>query len=305
MTDSVRTEGDTWDITTSVGFTALLVAAARAVEADRADALARDPYARIFIEAAGDPRTQAMLNSAEGADGPLSASRHLGIRTKFFDDFVTDAVAAGIRQVVILASGLDTRGYRLDLPTDTVVYELDQPEVLAFKTETLAAHGATAAAGLHTVGIDLRENWPAALVGTGFDATAPSAWLAEGLLPYLPADAQALLFERIVELAAPGSRAAVEGQTGAFDLDGFRALQQKYATPDNPLGDFDVTSLFLADAEREDPADYLAGQGWTVRREGGPVELSERYGVGGAVLPDDAARLSGVIEYFTAELPRS
>lgn len=305
MTESVRTDGDTWDITTSVGFTALLVAAARAVENERADALAHDPYARVFLEAAGDPRTLAMLASADESGSPISASRHLGIRTKFFDDFVTDAVAAGVRQIVILASGLDSRGYRLALPGETVVYELDQPEVLAFKTETLAAHGAIPSAGLRNVAVDLRDDWPAALASVGFDASAPSAWLVEGLLPYLPSDAQTLLFERIAELAAPGSRAAVEGQIGKLDLDGFRAVQQKYSTPDNPLGDFDVTSLFVADAGREDPADYLAGEGWTVRREGGPVELSRRYGVEGAVLPEDAARLSGVIEYFSAELPAS
>ncbi|CAM3921196.1 SAM-dependent methyltransferase [Tsukamurella strandjordii] len=305
MTDSVRTDGDTWDITTSVGFTALLVAAARAVENDRPDALAHDPYARVFLEAAGDPRTLAMLASADDSGSPISASRHLGIRTRFFDDFVIDAIAAGLRQVVILASGLDSRGYRLELPSTTVVFELDQPEVLAFKSATLGEHGATPAAHLRAVPVDLRDDWPAALSAAGFDPGAPSAWLVEGLLPYLPSDAQKLLFERIVTLAAPGSRVAVEGQIGKLDLDGFRAVQQKYSTPDNPLGDFDVTSLFVADAEREDPAEYLASEGWTVRREGGPVELGSRYGVEGAVLPEDAARLSGVIEYFTAELPAS
>lgn len=301
MTENARTDGDTWTITTGVGFTALLVAAARAVESDRDDALARDPHARAFIEAAGDPRTIAMLEAADRADTPLSASRHLGLRTRFFDDVVADALSAGVRQLVILASGLDTRGYRLDLPADTVVYELDLPDVLAFKSDTLAAHGVAPAARLRAVPVDLREDWPAALTGAGFDPGAPSAWLAEGLLPYLPSDAQSLLFERIVALAAPGSRVAVEGRAGELDLDGFRAVQKKYATEDNPIRDFDVTSLFVADAARRDPAEYLASEGWTVHRAGGPVDLGRRYGVTDAVLPEDAARLTGVIEYFTAE----
>ncbi|MGV7637153.1 class I SAM-dependent methyltransferase, partial [Mycobacterium kansasii] len=85
------------------------------------------------------------------------------------------------------------------------------------------------------------------------------------------AAAQVLLFERIVELSAPGSRVAVEGQNGPLDLDGFRAITAKYSQKGNPLGDFDVTSLFVADEDRSDPAEFLTAQGWTVTRAGNPV----------------------------------
>ncbi|NMD55767.1 MULTISPECIES: SAM-dependent methyltransferase [Tsukamurella] len=302
MASSARTDGDTWTITTSVGFTALLVAAARAVETERPDALAQDPYARVFLEAAGDPRAVALADAGDGEGNPMAATRHLGVRTRFFDDFVRDAVAAGTRQIVILAAGLDSRAYRLDLPAGTVVYELDQPEVLAFKEETLDAHRARPAAGLRHVPIDLRDDWPTALRSTGFDGAAPTAWLVEGLLPYLPAAAQALLFERIVELSAPGSRVAVEGQLGPLDLDRFRAITEKYSQEGNPLGDFDVTSLFVADEDRDDPVDFLTAQGWTVERAGNPVELGHSYGVQDTV-PADAALMADTIGYFTAALP--
>ena len=132
------------------------------------------------------------------------------VRTHFFDAHFAGAVAAGIRQVVILASGLDSRAYRLDWPAGTTVYEIDQPKVLEYKSATLAAHGATPSADRHEVAIDLRQDWPAALIAAGFDPKAPTAWLAEGLLMYLPAEAQDRLFTQITELSAPGSRVAAE-----------------------------------------------------------------------------------------------
>lgn len=301
MANTARTDGDSWNITTSVGFTALLVAAARAVETGRADSLAHDPYARVFLEAADDGRALALADAGAAAGSPMSATRHLGVRTRFFDEFVTEAVDSGIRQVVILAAGLDTRGYRLPLPAGTAVYELDQPAVLAFKSGALADRGVRPAAELHHVAVDLRDDWPTALQDTGFDGAAPSAWLVEGLLPYLPAAAQALLFERIVALSTPGSRVAVEGQIGRLDVEGFREISRKYTAPGNPLGEFDVTSLFVADEDREDPAEYLALHGWSVERWGSPMELGRTYGVEDAV-PEDAERISGSIGYFTAEL---
>src|SRR6202035_393416 len=133
-----------------------------------------------------------------------------GVRTHFFDAYFSTAVAAGIRQVVILASGLDSRAYRLDWPAGTTVFEIDQPKVLEYKAATLAAHGATPSADRHEVAIDLRQDWPAALIAEGFDPKAPTAWLAEGLLMYLPAEAQDRLFTQITELSAPGSRVAAE-----------------------------------------------------------------------------------------------
>src|SRR6202030_3962633 len=217
---ALRTDDDTWDIATSVGTTAVMVAAARAAETDRPDPLIRDPYAKLLVSEAGTGVWENMLDGSlldkvEAIDPEAAAVfQHMrsyqAVRTHFFDAHFTGAVAAGIRQVVILASGLDSRAYRLDWPAGTTVYEIDQPKVLEYKSATLAAHGATPSADRHEVAIDLRQDWPAALIAEGFDPKAPTAWLAEGLLMYLPAEAQDRLFTQITELSAPGSRVAAE-----------------------------------------------------------------------------------------------
>jgi methyltransferase (TIGR00027 family) len=129
----------------------------------------------------------------------------MATRTAYFDEFFLGAADSGIRQVVILAAGLDARTWRLPWPTGTVVYELDQPKVLEFKSKTLREHGAHPTAQLVNVPIDLRQDWPKALREAGFDPSRPAVWSAEGLVRYLPAPAQDLLFERIHSLSAPGS----------------------------------------------------------------------------------------------------
>ncbi|PQM46024.1 Putative S-adenosyl-L-methionine-dependent methyltransferase [Mycobacterium talmoniae] len=175
---TMRTHDDTWDITTSVGTTAVMVAAARAIETDRPDPLIRDPYAKILVADAGTGVWEFLLDDTIDARletvDPESAAifRHMrgyqAVRTHFFDSYFADAVAAGIRQVVILASGLDSRAYRLDWPAGTTVYEIDQPKVLEYKAATLAAHGVSPAADRHEVPIDLRQDWPAGVRAAGF-----------------------------------------------------------------------------------------------------------------------------------------
>ena len=216
-----RTDNDSWDITESVGSTALGVAAARAAETDSDNPLIQDPFARVFLDAAGpgmwsltaDPELSAALTDLVPDLGVHTQVMvdFMAVRTKWFDELFLDAVASGIRQVVILASGLDSRSWRLSWPDGTTVYELDQAKVLEFKSSTLDNYGAKPAANLVSVAVDLRQDWPTALQQAGFDAAAPTMWSAEGLLRYLPAAAQDLLFERIDSLSAPGSRLATNG----------------------------------------------------------------------------------------------
>ena len=217
---NLRSQDDTWDIATSVGSTAVMVAAARARETESDAPLITDPYARLLVDGAGTGMWETFIDESvaeriKTADPEAAAvfENMLGyqaVRTHFFDAFFTDAVADGIRQVVILASGLDSRAYRLQWPAGTVVFEIDQPKVLEYKSATLATHGVESVVARHEVGIDLRQDWPVALTAAGFDPTAPTAWLAEGLLMYLPAEAQDLLFTQITELSAPGSRVSAE-----------------------------------------------------------------------------------------------
>src|SRR6195952_3767879 len=212
---SVRSDGDSWDLASSVGATATAVAAGRAVASQGPDALLDDRFAEPLVRAVGVEHFVRMVDGEVFLEDDPVLSRQamneqITVRTRFFDDFFTAATGSGIRQAVILASGLDTRAYRLAWPAGTAVFEIDQPEVIEFKTRTLADLGAEPTAPRHTVSIDLREDWPAALREAGFDTSLPTAWSAEGLLVYLPPEAQDRLFDNITALSAPGSRVATE-----------------------------------------------------------------------------------------------
>jgi methyltransferase (TIGR00027 family) len=272
---SLRTHDDTWDIKTSVGSTAVMVAAARAFETDQPDALIRDPYAKLLVTNAGagvlweamlDPSIAAKVEALD----PDSAAhiQHMrgyqAVRTNFFDTYFADAVASGIRQVVILASGLDSRAYRLDWPAGTTVYEIDQPQVLAYKSTTLAENGVTPSADRRAVAIDLRQDWPGALRAAGFDPTLPSAWLAEGLLMYLPAEAQDRLFTLIGELSPAGSRVSAE-TAPAHAEERRQQMRERFRKVADELGleeTVDVGELMYRDDHRADVADWLNNHGW-------------------------------------------
>ncbi len=210
-----RTANDTRDAAASVGTTATLAATARAL-ANRAG-LIHDPFAEPLVSAVGldffsKVASGELALSDLGDDNGMALLTDLfAVRTRFFDAFVTDACRAGIRQVVILASGLDTRPYRLWWPAGTTVYEIDQPQVIDFKTQTLRGMDAGLAAHRRAVGIDLRQDWPEALRRIGFDPREPTAWIAEGLLVgFLAPAAQDRLLDDVTALSAPGSRAAAD-----------------------------------------------------------------------------------------------
>jgi methyltransferase (TIGR00027 family) len=276
-----RTENDSWEITESVGATALGVAAARAAETESENPLISDPFARVFLDAAGDgmwnwfaaPNLPAEIAEAEPDLKPRMQGMvdYMAARTSFFDNFFLDAARAGVRQVVILAAGLDSRAWRLQWPDGVTVYELDQPRVLEFKSSTLCDNGAEPTCNLVPVPVDLRHDWPAALQQAGFDTSAPSAWSAEGLLPFLPAVAQELLFERVQALGAAGSRIAVEAPGSDFLDEAVRAKQSENMqrvrdlmaklAPEKDIPD--VQDLWYFE-EREDVGDWLRRHSWDV-----------------------------------------
>jgi methyltransferase (TIGR00027 family) len=271
---SLRSHDDTWDIATSVGSTAVMVAASRAGETASADPLIRDPYAKILVAGAGTGIWEFVLDGDFGAklaeDDPEAAAifEHMGnyqaVRTHFFDAYFAEAAAAGIRQIVILASGLDSRAYRLDWPAGTVVYEIDQPKVLEYKAATLAEHAVEPTAQLRQVPQDLRYDWPKALRAAGFDPSVPTAWLAEGLLMYLPADAQDRLFEQITELSAVGSRISVEtaGKTDAGRRAEMRERFERIAQRYGLESTLNIQELMYDDPDRANVTDWLNEHGW-------------------------------------------
>ena len=288
-----RTDNDSWDITQSVGATALGVAAARAAETESENPLINDPFARLFVDAAGDGMWSIyadpkLLAKAIELEPDMQMRLRLMIdfmatRTAFFDEFFLNAAHSGVRQVVILAAGLDARSWRLPWPDGTVVYELDQPKVLEFKSNTLREHGAQPTAQLVNVPIDLRQDWPKALQEAGFDASAPCVWSAEGLVRYLPAQAQDLLFERIHSLSVAGSWVASNVPSQGFtdpdrvrrqreDMQRMRAAAAKLVNAE--ITDFDD----LWYPEERTPVDgWLREHGWDVS-VATFEELLSRYG---------------------------
>ncbi|WP_425004048.1 class I SAM-dependent methyltransferase [Mycolicibacterium sp. S3B2] len=299
-----RTGDDSWDLASSVGATATMVAAARAMASAADDPLIDDPWAAPLVRAVGlDFFTKMLDGDLDLSQIPNSSPERLramidamASRTKFFDDHCIDSTAAGIRQVVILASGLDSRAYRLPWPTGTVVYELDQPKVIEFKSATLAEAGARPTAQRRAIPIDLREDWPSALRAAGFDPSAPAAWLAEGLLIYLPPDAQDRLFDQITALSAPGSTLATEYAPGIIDFDADKARELSAPLREHGL-DIDMAELVYS-GERSHVMPYLTETGWQV--SGIPrYDLFMRHGLTPPEVAEDTDPL-GEIVYVSA-----
>lgn len=309
-----RTDNDSWGIATSVGATAVMVALARAAETNSANPLIRDEFAEVLVSTPelAELREQLKAMWARADDGSddhamdfQQMTDYQAVRTHLFDAFFEDVAAAGIRQHVILASGLDSRAYRLTWPADTVVYEIDLPAVLDYKSATLAAAGAIPSTTLRDVPVDLRHDWPAALRAAGFDPAAPTAWLAEGLLPFLPGQAQESMFSSIDDLSAPGSRIAVEvfGVDPAAREEVQERWKQARAEREARGEDvsFDVLDLWYHDDDRPACADWFAGHGWSTQSVATRDEF-ERHGRPPRTPPDGQPPF--VNSFVTAEKPR-
>ena len=297
-----RTDGDSWGPASSVGATATMVAASCAVASQGPDALLDDPLADPLVRAVGlDPFVRIIDGEIDFEDDPLfnrkARTQQITVRTRFFDNFFTSATNDGVSQAVILASGLDTRAYRLRWPAGTVVYEIDQPQVIAFKTSTLADLGAAPTAERRTISIDLRDDWPAALREGGFDVTQPTAWSAEGLLPYLPPEAQDRLFDNITALSAPGSRLATEHvpDPNAFSDERIQRISERWQRFGFALN---AADLFYR-GERNVVLDYLTTHGWQVTAHA----ARELYARNGFEFPeDDMTAAFGDMSYVAAIL---
>lgn len=257
----------TWDLATGIGATAMMDAAVRARAS--ASGVIHDPFAEPLIDAVGaEFYVRIASGEADSAGAGLSGTTDLFVAaTRYFDDFLACAGRAGIRQVVIVASGLDTRPYRLWWPAGTTVYELDQPEVIEFKTATLRALGATAAVHRRAVGVDLHRDWPAALRQLGFDADQPSVWLAEGLLGLVGSDVQDRLLNGVSALSATGSRFGADVAAGDRDA-----------------------------GQRHDPARYLQASGWATVAAGG----AEVFAANGFPRPAGGDDASAPVGYLSA-----
>ncbi|WP_067664727.1 SAM-dependent methyltransferase [Nocardia miyunensis] len=280
MTSASEFAGGTsaeWDIVTGVGFTALAVAAGRAMETGRDDGLVSDPYAEAFVRAADGPiELPTRPDVEDDPDIPWSTmARYMGVRSRYFDEYFSTA-GAGVSQMVLLAAGLDARAFRLDWPAGTAVYELDAPKVLEFKNRVLDEQGARPRADRRIVAVDLREEWTGPLQAAGFDPSRPSAWLAEGLLPFLPNTAKEQLLRTVDALTVPGSSIELEYVADLAALRRDPEFQERRARMAEKSG-FDITQLW-PDEDQDFPVDtWLRDHGWTVTVEV-VDDVAHRYG---------------------------
>jgi methyltransferase (TIGR00027 family) len=308
-----RTDNDTWDLATSVGVTATMVAAARAIATNADNPPIEDPFAEPLVRAVGvDFFTRWVSGDLSAADVDHEEStwklEHMpdamAARTRFFDAFFQDATDAGIRQAVILASGLDARAYRLAWPAEVTLFEIDQPEVIEFKAATMAGLGVTPRADLRTVAIDLRNDWPKALKEAGFDPSRPTAWIAEGLFGYLPPEAQDRLLDNITALSADGSRLACEAvpETPDRDRERAREMMRVAAAKWREHGlDMEFADLGF-EGERNDVEAYLQGLGWRIT--GTPMrQLLADIGLAAIPQTSDSVSVADTI-YYTSILSR-
>jgi methyltransferase (TIGR00027 family) len=262
-----------------------------------------DPFAEPLVNAVGVEAFIRMMNGEvelsddDPAFTPQRLSEGMAVRTRFFDAFFLEAAEAGVRQAVILASGLDTRAYRLPWPAGTVLYEIDQPQVIEFKTRTLADLGAAPTTDRRAVAIDLRDDWVAALRDSGFDAAQPTAWIAEGLLGYLPPDAQDRLFDNITTLSAPGSRIGtgyVSDMRDRVEKRG-REMSERWRRMGLNLN----WSELVYTGERSDVVAYLGERGWQTTVRSTP----EMYAHNGFEFPAEPSMAAfGDIKYVSATL---
>ncbi|CQD21033.1 methyltransferase, putative, family protein [Mycobacterium lentiflavum] len=279
-----RSQSDRWDLATSVGATATMVAAHRALSHD--EKLINDPYAAALVRAVGIDVYVRLVNGEIPVGGnadfdPRRTAEGMACRTRFYDQYFLHAARSGVAQAVILASGLDARAYRLPWPAGTVIYEVDMPDVIEFKTLTLGDLGAQPTAERRTVAIDLRDDWAGALRAAGFDPKAPSAWSAEGLLVYLPDEAQDALFDNVTELSAAGSQLAFEfvPDTAIFADPRWRAHHDRMSE----LGfKVDFNDL-VYHGHRSHLVDHLRHRGWEVSSQ----TVKELHAANGFHYPED------------------
>ncbi|MEU6814450.1 class I SAM-dependent methyltransferase [Streptomyces sp. NPDC046860] len=287
MTSTAPQHTDVEGVDGGVGLTSLLVAAARAIETRRDDSLAQDTYAEHFVLAApACADWPVRIQQVPDGDGnPLWGrfARYFGLRTRVLDDFLLQAVRTGTRQVVLLGAGLDTRAFRLDWPSGCAVFEIDRAGVLEFKRRVLTDLAAVPKTARVPVPFDLRADWSGTLTDVGFDPAAPSVWLAEGLLFYLPGPAETNLIDTVDRLASGGSALAFEAKLEK-DLLAYRDSPIYTATREQ-IG-IDLLHLFDK-GPRPDSAGALAARGWSTSTHT-PFEFTRRYCRGPLPEPNDA-----------------
>jgi methyltransferase (TIGR00027 family) len=283
-----------------VGVTAVAVAAARALESDRPDALVRDVWAATLVRASGvdvpfpERWPQSLDDVPPMEHSMLLGAMYIGLRTRFIDD---ELRRGGLTQVAILGSGLDTRSWRLDWPDGTRVFELDSPEVIDLVDSAMDAAPSPATSQRIAVPGDVTEPWASDVVAAGFRPGIPTHWVLEGLLPYLSAHDQSAVLDDVIALSAPGSRAVIERAPALADTPETRERLKTFSVATGiPFDEL------LARTDPPDPAHVLRAAGWSVD-EVSVTDLERRYSRPLAVDRTEASDASQRGGFVTANRP--
>jgi methyltransferase (TIGR00027 family) len=225
--------------------TARWTAAARALESARGDRLFYDPWATALAGAEG---------AAWAANRSPDSLAPMVLRIRFFDDFLQRITRENVvRQVVLMAAGLDTRAFRLSWPVGTSLFELDQPAVLQEKEQILRSAGAQPTCTRHIIEADLTHPWKEPLIKAGFDPERSSVWLLEGFLFYLPKNSITQILDEANALSAPGSWLG-------FDIINSKTLTSPYT---RQWIEMQARSGAPWIGMLDDPVGFLAARGWT------------------------------------------
>lgn len=271
----------------AVGSTAFMIAAARAIETHREDGLIHDEFAKHFVASAAEAGLSLPTRTEDvelGEEDPVwgHGAAYSALRTRVFDDFLEECASGDVTQMVLLGAGLDMRAFRLPWSSDVKFYEIDRAALMSFKSAAIGRLGAETGARHSLLSVDLAEDWSRVLLAHDFDPGTPTAWVAEGLLPYLSAATEERLMRSIDELSTSGSRIGFEillrqetAQVREHSL---------YETTATRVGS-NVAELFSAEG-RPDSIGLLRASGWELVSS--PVaEFTARYGRGPDPTVDD------------------
>jgi len=213
-----------------------------------------DEEGRLFSDPfAGALAGEFGIGLMERAIAEVGEQPAIAIRTAFFDEKIINALNIGVRQIVMLAAGMDSRAYRINFPAGTTLFELDQPEVLAYKNAKL--DNIQPQCNRIEIALDLREEWQGQLIDAGFKRQHKTLWIIEGLLMYLEEEQVITLFERINSLASPNDLAL-------FDIFNRHLLESPFMqTQLNFLKSLGAPWKFGTN----DPEKFMKELGWSIQ----------------------------------------
>ena len=216
----------------NISDTALWVAVYRAEESERPDAVFHDPYARMLAGERG-------YNIVGAMESGWKNSWSFVARTYLFDQFIMQHVQQGYDMVINLASGLDTRPYRMALPPSLTWVDIDLAEITSYMADSMA--GEKTNCHLERIALDLTDRDARITLFKALGSRGRKTLLvAEGLVGYLDeTDAGALAYDLscqptfrrwVLDLMSPGILPLIKKEMGSLLQDANAPL--KFAPPE-------------------------------------------------------------------------